>query len=323
MWSPRAALVRRAGWLLGLAVIAVFCWVVLTRFGELGRLLELLRGLRPEWVALALTFQALTYACTPLLWWTVLNHAGHHRSLRDLLPLSLAKLFADNTIPTAGISGSAVIVRALGRREVPTPVALAVTLVDLLSYYGAYLVALAMTLGVLWWRHRVDRAVLALAAGLVALAVLVPLAVLLLTSPGRARRPRWFRRVRALDRLATLIGETPPALLRSPALLLQGTLLRLLVFLLDAATLGALLRGLGQPAGLATALAGFIVGSLAATLAPLPGGLGSFEGGAITTLSVLGVPPEAALAGTLLLRGMSFWAPLLPGLWIARRELAA
>jgi len=30
---------------------------------------------------------------------------------------------------------------------------------------------------------------------------------------------------------------------------------------------------------------------------------------------------EAALTATLLLRGLTFWLPMLPGLWIARREL--
>jgi hypothetical protein len=36
-----------------------------------------------------------------------------------------------------------------------------------------------------------------------------------------------------------------------------------------------------------------------------------------------GVPIEAALAATLLLRGFTFWLPMLPGLWIARREMRA
>jgi len=38
---------------------------------------------------------------------------------------------------------------------------------------------------------------------------------------------------------------------------------------------------------------------------------------------VLGVEVEAALAATLLLRGLTFWLPMVPGLWLARREMAA
>jgi uncharacterized membrane protein YbhN (UPF0104 family) len=39
-------------------------------------------------------------------------------------------------------------------------------------------------------------------------------------------------------------------------------------------------------------------------------------------LSLLGVPAAAGLAATLLLRGFTFWLPMLPGLWLARRELS-
>ena len=33
------------------------------------------------------------------------------------------------------------------------------------------------------------------------------------------------------------------------------------------------------------------------------------------------VPLEAALTATLLLRGLTFWLPMVPGLWLTRREL--
>jgi hypothetical protein len=38
-------------------------------------------------------------------------------------------------------------------------------------------------------------------------------------------------------------------------------------------------------------------------------------------LGLLGAPIEMALAATILLRGLTFWAPMIPGLWLARREL--
>jgi uncharacterized membrane protein YbhN (UPF0104 family) len=39
-------------------------------------------------------------------------------------------------------------------------------------------------------------------------------------------------------------------------------------------------------------------------------------------LSLLGVAIETALAATLLLRGLTFWLPMVPGLWLAKREIA-
>ncbi|WP_256700975.1 hypothetical protein [Caballeronia sordidicola] len=38
-------------------------------------------------------------------------------------------------------------------------------------------------------------------------------------------------------------------------------------------------------------------------------------------LSLLGVSVEAALAGTLLLRRLTFWLAMLPGIWLAGREI--
>ncbi len=41
----------------------------------------------------------------------------------------------------------------------------------------------------------------------------------------------------------------------------------------------------------------------------------------MSLLTITGTGLEAAFAGTILLRGLSFWAPMLPGLWLARREI--
>lgn len=38
-------------------------------------------------------------------------------------------------------------------------------------------------------------------------------------------------------------------------------------------------------------------------------------------LGLMGVPIEAALSATLLLRGFTVWLPMLPGMWLARWAL--
>jgi uncharacterized membrane protein YbhN (UPF0104 family) len=50
-------------------------------------------------------------------------------------------------------------------------------------------------------------------------------------------------------------------------------------------------------------------------------GLGSFEAVSIGMLRAMGVPFEAALSATLLFRGYTLWAPLIPGMFAARRQL--
>lgn len=40
-------------------------------------------------------------------------------------------------------------------------------------------------------------------------------------------------------------------------------------------------------------------------------------------LTLFHVPVEAALGATLLQRGFTYWLPMLPGLWLSRREVRA
>ena len=97
-------------------------------------------------------------------------------------------------------------------------------------------------------------------------------------------------------------------------------LLELGVFALDALTLWLEFRALGDAPAIWVPFVSFIMASMAATLGPVPLGLGTFEAACVGMLSLLGVAIEAALAATLLLRGLTFWLPMVPGLWLAKRE---
>jgi len=66
----------------------------------------------------------------------------------------------------------------------------------------------------------------------------------------------------------------------------------------------------------------FVLASVVGSASFLPGGLASFEVAATALLVRFGAPVEAAAPATLLMRGFSFWLPMLPGSLLARRELA-
>jgi uncharacterized protein (TIRG00374 family) len=116
-------------------------------------------------------------------------------------------------------------------------------------------------------------------------------------------------------------SDAPRHLLRNPSLVVKVTLLQMAVFLLDAATLWAMLHAVGQDVSLLVAFPSFVVASIVATLSPVPLGLGTFEASSVGMLKALGVPVEAGLTATLLLRGFTLWLPMVPGLWLARRQL--
>jgi uncharacterized protein (TIRG00374 family) len=119
------------------------------------------------------------------------------------------------------------------------------------------------------------------------------------------------------------LAEAPPKLLHRPRVLAELTMLQAAIFLLDAGTLAAMLLALAAATPADIVLTSFMMASVVATLGWAPGGLGTFDATCIVILHWHGVTIEAAMAATLLLRGFTFWLPMIPGLWLARRELRA
>jgi uncharacterized protein (TIRG00374 family) len=78
----------------------------------------------------------------------------------------------------------------------------------------------------------------------------------------------------------------------------------------------------GWQAHPAEVFAAFVIASVAGTIGIVPGGLGTFEAACVGMLHAVGTPTTVALTATLLLRGFTFWLPMLPGLWLARGALA-
>ena len=127
--------------------------------------------------------------------------------------------------------------------------------------------------------------------------------------------------VPALNQLMKASETASTGLLSQKLVLFRAVALQLTVFGLDALTFWIVFLALGQPIAPWVAFVSLLAASVAATLAPIPLGLGTFEAGAVAMLALVGVPPETALAATLLLRGLTFWLPMVPSLWLARREV--
>lgn len=308
-----------APWLSGLALLGALIIVVL-KVGELERFAELARAARPEWLLVALALQLATYACTASVWRSALAATGAPHSLRSLIPLSLAKVFTDQLLPSGGLSGTVLLAQGLERRGIGAEIAGQTLLVALVSFYSAYLIAALGAAAVLWLHDELNTALAAAAGVFVAMGAGTLAALALLRKRGAP--PRWLNRLPGIAALFQRVAAAPSNLLRDKRVLATTVLLQLAVFALDALTFWVIFVALAQPVGLATAFASFMSASVAATIGPIPLGLGTFEGSSVALLHALGVDVETALAATLLLRGLTFWLPMLPGLWLARRELA-
>jgi uncharacterized membrane protein YbhN (UPF0104 family) len=308
---------RLLGWLFGLFAVAALAAAVL-HFGDLRIFLQLARRAQPFWLLAALALQCTTYASVAAGWRAVLRRAGSHQPLRALLPIALSKLFADQVLPTAGMGGNVLLIDRLAALGVPRGTAVAALLVSMIGFYAAYsLFAVAML--VLLWLH--DKAT-PLLAGLVTTFLLAAIAIpsLALWLRRRGSRPLSpaLERVPVVRSLLRIVGEAPAELIADRRLILRVAGYNGLILLADAATLQVCLLALGQSASYGTAFIALMAASIVVTLGPLPLGLGSFEASATATLSLLGIPVEAAFAGTMLLRSFTLWLPLIPGLVLMR-----
>ncbi len=299
---------------------------------EIARLLVLASTARPGWLALALALQALTYVCLALGWQAVLRHAGHPQPLGRLLRIAVTKLFADQALPSAGLGGNVVLVDQLVLGGVPRGASVAALILSMIGFYAAYAVFAVAMLVLLWLHGHVTPWITGLVSLFLLVAMAIPGAALWLRQRGRRPLPRWMAKLGFVRDLLVTVGEAPGSLLRDPPLIAQVTIWNALIFLLDAATLLACLRALGQASGgqasgglgadLVTAYIAFMMASIVITLGPVPLGLGSFEATCTLMLGLLGVPSATGLAATLLLRVLTLWLPLLPGLLLMRGAIA-
>jgi glycosyltransferase 2 family protein len=315
---PRGA--RFAVWASG--ILLLFGLVALVaHLGEERAFLQIARDSDPAWLIAASGLQLATYACAGFAWQRGLCRFGTPPPFRHLFGLGLAKLFTDQAMPSAGVSGTILVVRILVQRGVARGAAVATVLAAVIGYYAAYAVSVAATLAILWLAGDLSHVWLGLATVLGLIAVAVPFAVLRLQGAVHARAERMAARLPMAKAALAAIAEAPPEVLRDRELLLETTAIQLAIFLLDAATLWVMLRAVGTGAPFTVVFATFVTASMIGTLAIIPGGVGIFEGASLAMLHLFGVALPAALAATLLLRGFTFLLPMLPGLWFVRHQL--
>ena len=318
---PRPGWRRLLSWLPTLIVVPALVAIV-WEYSSLERFASLVQNARPQWLLPALAVQAATYFFAALSWRLVLHRVRHLRPFGTLFRLSIAKLYTDQAVPTGGISGSLLVVKALTRRGVPGHAAMAALLVGMVSYYAADVAADLACLILLWLHDRADLPILVLVAASIAIEIAIPSAVLWAKRHANHDGVRtWIERLPGVPSIVDAVADAPDGLLRAPALMTASFGCQLAIILLDSMTLWLACQAIGVPVAFWIAFCGFSIGAIVGMITPSPLGLGTFEAGTAGMLVLLGMPLEAALSATILLRGFTFWLPMLPGVWIARHEV--
>jgi uncharacterized protein (TIRG00374 family) len=318
--GPRRPVLGLAiGWAIGASALAgmvIFAFHV----SDFGVFLAALRTADPLWLAMAILCQAGTYFCAAAIWFRLLSRTGSQIKMSSLMRLALVELFANQALPTGGLSGSIIVMRSLHHRGVEMATVLTALLVTAFSYYTGYVLVGAMAFVMLWRLGQFSSAwtAMSVAFGIVVVA-LAAVASAVIRSRGRfipAIALKW----KPVARLSNLLSQIRTDILFDGRIVAEASLLQCAIFLLDAASLGCAARSVGMAVLPEQAFVSFMLASIVATLSPIPMGLGTFEGVSVGMLHFFGGSVEKSLAATLILRAITLWAPMLPGLWMIRRE---
>lgn len=282
----------------GLAIWALHHLV--TRVASISELGDVLAGASWRWLAVAFLAAASGYfasACAQMA------ATPAHLALGRTLIVQLAASFASKFTPPG--AGSATVtrcyLRSAGLAADAADSALARTRAAGLAVHAAWLtvawVAVART-------NARSGAIPGGRTGLIIIAVtLVVLGI-----------PLW----RPLQRLATVRGVLTElqALPDAAVSRIRGLVLLSAsagVTFARVTALTASLWAFGPSPSLTTTAAAYLLVAAAASLGPLPGGLGIVEGGLVVILTALGTPAGPAVAGVLVYRLITFVAPIAPG----------
>ena len=312
---------RWLSWLLGAAMLAAVVAAAL-HFSEQRAFVRLAERADPWCLIAAVLLQAGTYLAQGAIWGRVGDAAGYHLSNRTGFELSLAKLFADQALPSAGISSGILIAKALDQRQLPAGAVKASVLINVVSYHLAYVVALVGALAIVAWHAQANALVVVPAVLFVLFSLGLSVAVLALSGHRHERLADKLRKLSAVRTTLDFLAGADARLLRSPRVLSETIALQLAIVLLDAATVWVLIAALGVRASAPGVFASFTIASLVRKMPFVPGGLGAFEATSVLMLRTVGIDLAMALSATLLFRGLSFWLPMLPGYWFSRRAIA-
>lgn len=303
-------------WLVGVAVLAAVIAASL-HYSENKAFFQLLQDARPIWLLLATALQAATYVVEGVVWRQISAAAGFELGVGSVAKISIAKLFVDQAIPSGGLSGSVMTASALESKRVPEPIIAAAVSLERASGYAAYVFALiaALVLGV---THGRLRAGVFIAAALFTLFAVSMSTGIVALAGSRWRMPRVLKRIKPLASLVSFVQHADRHLVRNPVNLSVAVGLQLLIVALDTSTMIAVIHSLGGRIPATGVFVSFMISSLFRTIGFMPGGLGTFEATSVLTLRMFGAKVPLALSATLLFRGLSYWLPMLPGMYFAK-----
>lgn len=314
MRLPRTSLI------VSIVILAALIVFVSIHLGEAEQFAILAGQIEPLWFILAALLQIGTYVCVGLIWMIILGPYGHSLKISSLSKLAIEKLSVDQLMPTFGVSGNLMVGRAIRRLGLPTHQITEALALEILSRASSYTVVGIISLVILTIFGKFSTLLFIPLIVIVALISFIPFLAWWLLRHKNWQVPKWVLRYKAISQIFDVILKISSENIFSRKIFFQAILLQISIFLLDGATLLVAINALGINTSFAFTFVALVVASIAGFITFLPGGIGGFEAACIATLVMFGIPVEAALASTLLLRGITLWLPIIPGFILVNKE---
>jgi uncharacterized protein (TIRG00374 family) len=293
------------------AVLAVVGLVLVLAPG-LGEVRDLLTEARPEWLALAVAFEAMSCVSYVLMFRPIFCPRMPWRTSWEI---GLAELAAGSIVPASGAGGLALGAWILheggmpGERIASRSVAFFL-IKSSVNFIAVAVLGTVMAVGLVGPELSPWLTAVPAAGALFVIGAVLVVPRLGVGSPVPADAGRTRRAIREVRK--ALVGGTAEAvqIVRSRNVLVIAGSLGYWAW--DNAVLWATFHAFDFSPPITVILLGYLIGQLGGLL-PLPGGLGGIDGGLIGTLIVYGTPAAATAAAVLVYRVILFWLPLLVG----------
>lgn len=308
--------------LVALALVVIFVFVVLPQLAGFGKSLHRLQSGNKLWLAAGVGLEAISLCGYMTLFRTVFSCEGVRITWRSSAQITLAGTLATKLLGAGGAGGIALTIWALRAAGLSArAVARRMTSFEMLLY-GVFMSSLVIfgggaALGLFAGSHHPALTVLPAIVG--ASAILLVTVVGYASDGAKRGLLRLAKRTRrmgpALERLATL-PRTLHEGVRNTAEILRhpqpGHAGAIVYWAFDIATLWAAFRAFGESPPITVIVLSYFVGQMASVL-PIPGGIGSIEGGMLGFFIAFGVNASTAALAVIAYSLMSIWLPVIPG----------
>ncbi|MCJ7623486.1 MAG: flippase-like domain-containing protein [Anaerolineaceae bacterium] len=310
--------------------------LVISRFAELQDIAMVLRQGDWRYVALALLLEIFWLFNLSFTFQAVYNALGLKSKKQHMIILSTTAYFVGTIAPSVGVTGLAIFLADGQRRDYPSGKVTAACMIVLVMEYVALLIVVSLGMIVLFRRKNLNWTEISAFIILFLIALSIILIIYLsMKSPKKLGKIfSWFARF--INRVVKLFTKKPglpveraksfakdisdgiEALKDNP----RGLLLPFVFAMLNKAILISIMYliflAFKIPYSIGTLVAGFGLANLFLIVSPTPSGVGFVEGILTLYLNSVGIFLEGATIVALGFRGITFWIPLIAGLFTFR-----